>query len=491
MQQAKTQLLLVLIGVLLFNFSFWQENLGLNTLIFTLFYLASLWFIFSESRNSRNFWITAGGTLLTAVMIVWHNSGAAKFAWFISAMCAAGFAQERALRFVLSALWQYLWGWWQSPRHFFESLNPGSTVTPQRKWSLRRSIGLAFAPSMVVLVFYFLYYFANDKFAALADAFWRQVGNLLVFDISIPHVLFVVLGFFLVGAAFWRNETNLAKSDLAAPDELARIRPPRKRYFETLEMLGLKREYSQATLLLWMLNALLMVVNATDVFYVWFGFDEAAQQDLKGYVHQGTYFLIASILLAMAVLFYVFRKNINFFPNNKNLKTAAGIWLIQNAVLAISVCVRNARYIDFHGLAYKRIGVILFLALVFFGLFTLWRKIRDRRTMSWLWRQNGWAFYALLILNACVSWDVFITRYNLSDRPKSAIDVHYMIYTVSDKNLFLLEENASALAQKAMYPQMSESDIQRGIELKRERFDTKMQGLTWKSWNAADARNQR
>lgn len=110
--------------------------------------------------------------------------------------------------------------------------------------------------------------------------------------------------------------------------------------------------------------------------------------------------------------------------------------------------------------------------------------------MSWLWRQNGWAFYALLLLNACVGWDVFITRYNLSSRPKGAIDVQYMIYTVSDKNLFLLEQNFDAMAQKAMYPIMAESDIRRGVELKRERFDTKMRGLSWKSWNAADARNE-
>lgn len=490
MHKARTQLLLVFIGVFLFNFLFWQENFGANTLIFTLFYLAALWLLFPKSRKTRGFMLTAGGALLTALMVVWHNSGAAKFAWLISAMCAAGFAQEHELRFVFSALRQYLWGWWQSPRHFFETLNPGTTEGTPRERSFRRSIGLAFVPLLVVFVFYFLYYFANDKFAALSDAFWRQVGNLLVFDISVPHLLFVIFGFFMVGAAFWRNDTSLAKTDLAAPDELQRVRPPRKRYFETLEMLGLRREYRQAILLFWMLNALLLVVNLTDIRYVWFGFDEAAQQDLKGYVHKGTYFLIASILLAMAVLFYVFRKNLNFLPRNKNLKTAAGIWLIQNAVLAISVCVRNGRYIDFHGLAYKRIGVILFLALVFFGLITLWHKIRDCRTMSWLWRQNGWAFYTLLLLNACISWDVLITRYNLSSRPKGAIDVQYMINEVSDKNLFLLEENFDSLAQKEMYPIMAESDIRRGIERKRQIFNVKMRDISWKSWNGTDARNQ-
>lgn len=490
MHKARTQLLLVIIGVLLFNFCFWEEKMGINTLIFTLFYLTVLWRVFPKSSNSQGWWYTAAGMLLTATMVVWHNSAAAKFAWFISAMCAAGFAQEKELRFVMSALMQYVWGWWQAPRHLFETLRSGNQAGAQRERHLRRSIGLAFSPILVVFVFYFLYYFANDKFAALSDAFWRQIGNLFSFDISLPHLLFVLLGFFLIGAAFWHNETKLAQSDSAAPDALSRVRPPRKRYFETLEMLGLRREYRQGVLLLWMLNALLLVVNTTDICYVWFGFDEAAQQDLKGYVHQGTYFLIASILLAMAVLFYLFRKNLNFFPRNRALRNAAGIWLIQNAILAVSVCVRNGRYIDFHGLAYKRIGVILFLLLVFFGLATLWHKIRDRRSMSWLWRKNGWAFYGLLLLNACVSWDVFITKYNLSSLPKGAVDVHYMVYTVSDKNLFLLEKNLDALAQKNMYPYMNESDIRRGIQLKREGFDATMAQLSWKSWNGADAQNR-
>lgn len=491
MRQSTLRLLLVLAGTLLFNFCFWQEKMGLNVLLFTLFYLPALWYLFPESRGSRGFLVTAGGTLLTALLIVWHNSSAAKFTWIISAMCAAGYAQERTLRYILYAWGQYLWGWWQAPGHLLDALNAGNGTGAKRGRSLRRQLALAFTPLAIASIFYFLYYLANDKFAALSDGFWRQVGQLLSFDFSIVHTCFVTFGFFLVGAAFWRNKTELAAADQAQADALRRVRPPRGRLVEEPSPLGLRQEYRQSLLLLWMLNLLLFLVNATDLRYVWFGFDDAAQQNLKSYVHEGTYFLIASILLAMSVLLHVFRRNLNFYPRRQALLRAAIFWLAQNALLVLSVGVRNWRYIDFHGLAYKRIGVVLFLLLVLFGLTTLWLKIRDRRTMSWLWRQNGWAFYVLLLLNAGVNWDVFITRYNLSGQPKGAIDVKYLLYTVSDKNLFLLEEQAAVLPEKNMYPLVDPSAIRSSLESKRLHFEAMTRRYSWKSWNAADARNGR
>ncbi len=479
--------LLVLFATFLFNFLFWEEKMGANTLLFSLFYLAALWSIFPESRNSRRFWLTAGGTLLTAFMVTWHNSFAAKFAYFVSAMCVAGFAQEKDIKFILNALWQYMRGWRFAFGHLLTSASP-QNYQGRFIW---RNLRLGIVPFLVASVFYILYYAANDKFATLADRFWSQVGQLLAFDISIPHLLFVLFGFFLTGAAFWYNDGRIVANEKAQPDELGRVRPPRKHYQAATAMLGLRREFQQSSILLWMLNILLFIVNLTDIRHVWFGFDEAAQADLKGYVHQGTYVLIVSILLAMSVLFFVFRKNLNFFPGNTGLKSASAIWLLQNAVLAVSVGIRNWRYIDFHGLAYKRIGVMLFLGLVFFGLAALWKKINHRYSMFWLWRLNGWALYVLLVLNACVNWDVFITRYNLSGTAKSSVDVNYMIYTVSNKNLFLLEENAALLPTLNMYPEMPAEAIRRGIELKREGFDKEMERFSWKSWNGADEKNKR
>lgn len=485
MLKTSRTLMPVLAGVFLFDFLFWEEKMGLNTLLFGCFYLAALWFLFPAARKSKGFLFTLLGALVAGAMVVVHNSGAAKLTFWLSMMCAAGFAQEPGLRFLLSALGQYLTGWYQAPRHLMEAFDGGHGS----KMGIGKKLGMSIIPMIVALVFYLLYYAANEKFADLADRFWAQVGRIFALDISWLQLFFLVLGFFITGAAFWRNQTQLAEDDRNTSFDMTRIRPGRKRYIESRQMLGLKKEFQQSNILLWLLNGLLLTVNLTDFWYVWFGFDQAALQDLKGYVHEGTYFLIASILLAMAVLFFVFRKNINFYPNNDLLKKAAMVWLIQNAVLAFSVAIRNARYIEYHGLAYKRIGVIFFLLLVFCGLFTLYQKIMRKKSLSWILVQNAWALYGLLVFNSCIAWDAFITRYNLSGAPKGAVDVRFMIYDVSALNLHLLEKHLEELPGKNMYPQMSEKEIREAIASKRFYFESEMKQRTWKSWNLGDLAN--
>jgi hypothetical protein len=496
MRKTDRGFVLSLLGAILFNFCFWGEKLGLNALLFALPYLAALLWRYPDGAKSRAWWWTALGTALSALMVLWHNSAAAKLAFWLSAMCAAGFAQEPDMRFLANAWWQYLRGVFYVPVQAFSGQEQAggdapATKSPKRGWGFWGSIRLGFVPFLVALVFYALYYAANARFAEASDAFWGQVGRLLSFDISWGQLAFLLCAFLLLAGAFWPSGGDLAAAERAKPDLLRHIRPPRRRYHETLTMLGLRQEYRQSLILLWMLNGLLALLNLTDLRFVWFGLDESVRSDLKGYVHGGTQMLIGSIFMAMTVLFFVFRQNLNFFPNNRLLKSLAYAWLAQNALLAVSLGIRNWRYIEYHGLAYKRIGVALFLALVFFGLYTLWQKIGQKRSMFWLWRQNAWAVYALLLLNACVPWDTFITRHNLSGAPKGSVDLHHMIYVLSDKNLHLLEADSARLPALGMYPQMGATEVADALAAKRRDFEARQANLSWKSWNFADAQNRR
>ncbi len=490
MDKTKQSLALVLLGTALFNYLFWEETEGLNVLVFSVFWVTSLAWLFPESRRNLAFWASGGGLLVAAGMVVWHHSVAADFAFYIALACSAGFAQVRELRFVLHAAGQYFFSLFYPVKKFRESL----PSTGGGFWAgfakLRRRAGVGCLPLVVAFVFYCLYYFANEHIAALADRFWAEFWRIFSFDFSIAHALFVLLGFFVVGAALWYTRTA-AVPENAEPDFLERRPKSDKNYQSQWPLLGLAREHRQSVFLLVLLNLMLFVVNWTDIQHVWFAFDEAARADLKGYVHEGTYVLIASILLAMGVLFYVFRGNLNFFSRNQFLKKAALVWLVQNCILAVSVAVRTGRYIEFHGLAYKRIGVLLFLALVFFGLFTLGKKIVERRSFFWLWVQNGWAVFALLIANACVPWDTFITQYNLFGPVRGSIDVQFLLHTVSDKNLRLLENNVELLKQKETYPALGPNEVEQAIGRKRWAVNDRLLfRKTWKSWNAADEANR-
>jgi hypothetical protein len=491
MTTKRIHLLVLLALMLVFNFLFWEEKMGLNCLVFTPAYLGAVWYLFPEGRASRYFLATAAGTLLCALMVLWHNSQAAKLAFMVSGMCAAGFAQTGELRHLGSAVLQYLNSMFFSPRPFFASFGKEKDTQAPPKPAKRRQFRFGLTSFAVLFLFYVLYYVANKHFAELADRFWGNLFSIFNFDISFTHLLFWVLAFFLCGGAVWYANAGIKD---AAPDDLRRTRPDLKVMRTRMQrygMMDLLGEYTKSNTLLLLLNALLLVVNLTDVWYVWFGYDGAGSQDLQSYVHEGTYMLIFSILVAMVVLFYVFRRNLNFFPDNQTLRWAATAWLVQNAILAISVGIRNWRYIDFHGLAYKRIGVFLFLALVFFGLYTLWQKIDQKKTMSWLWRRGGWVFYGLFLANACVPWDTFITQYNLSGKPKGPIDLQFLIYNVSDKNLPILMENQERLATIPHYPTMNSTAIHDGIQVKRQRFWEGQRGISGKSWNRADDHNRK
>ncbi len=489
MSTTKIRLFTVLALVFLFNFCFWNEKMGVNTLLFGLALLAALVWQFPKSRYSKGFLATGVSTILSAVFIIWHNSDGSKFAFIISAMCAAGFAQQDNYRHILNAWIQYINSTIFMLGAFFRSLRRGATDQQAKPVkSVRGGSRLGVIPIFILIFFYILYYVSNKQFAALSDRFWGQVGRLFAFDISFDRILFVIFALFLCGGAIWPYESGLNEQ---TPDDMVRTRPKRGTLSFRTPVLGLAQEFSQSKMLLWLLCALLLVVNLTDIAYVWFGVDEKALLDLQSYVHGGTYVLIFSIMLAMGVLFYVFRKNLNFYPENQTLKNASAGWLAMNGILAFSLAIRTGRYIDYHGLASKRIGVLLFLLLVFFGLYTLWQKIRDRRTMFWLWRNSGWAFFILILLNASVSWDTVVTRYNLSGKPRGNIDMNHLLRSVSDKNLYILEEKKSGLHRIMAYPAIDSSNIAEALRYKRQYFETTQDGFTWKSWNYADQRNKK
>jgi hypothetical protein len=181
--------------------------------------------------------------------------------------------------------------------------------------------------------------------------------------------------------------------------------------------LDLRKEWLAAVLCFGLLNALLLLVNAVDIHWLWFGFEAAPGFDLTQFVHEGTYVLIFSIMLAAGIMLWFFRRNLNFYkPGLPLLRWGATLWVVQNAVLAVSVGLRNYYYIEATELAYKRIGVYGFLLLTLFGLGTVLLKIWQRRSSFSLVRLNSWAAYAVLLLLAAGNWEIWIAEYNLQPR---------------------------------------------------------------------------
>lgn len=487
MKKSILQNVLVIMGVILYQALFWQEKLGLNVLVFTLFIQASLWYLHPENRTRGTVIITGVGTLITAILVVVHNSTLVKLIHFLSLCSFVGFVQEREFRFIFYAFFLFLKTALRVPLETLDRLN--QALTGGTNWRrLQYQASLVLIPFIVLTVFYLIYYRANPQFAALSNDFWFHFFDLFHWDISFLRVMFSLLGLVLVGAVFWQHRShNLVAKQLAKSLQLIRQRTKRKGRIRSFGTMGLKKEYQSGLLLVASLNVLLLLVNFLDIQYVWFGEQPSNPADWKIYVHEGTYLLIVAILLAMAILLVLFRRNLNFYTKNKILQTMAYVWIAQNAILALSVGIRNWRYVEHCGLAYKRIGVFIFLILVFYGLYTMYLKVRDKRSLYFLLFRNSWAMYAVLVAATFVNWDVAITKYNLTAKTESGIDVPFLVHTVSNKNLYLLTEHQSLLENEGGFYHHSVEDL---LRHKQQRFEREQKDLSFWSWNYSDWRNQ-
>jgi hypothetical protein len=211
-------------------------------------------------------------------------------------------------------------------------------------------------------------------------------------------------------------------------------------------------------------------------------------------VHEGTEMLIISIVLAMAVLLFFFKGNLNFYKRNKWLKYGAYAWIIQNAMLVCSVLLRDYYYILKHGLAYKRIGVLFFLLMVLVGLITVFLKIWARKTNYFLFRVNAWAGIVILVLATTIHWDELIAGYNLKRKDTVELDVQFLL-SLSDKTLPLLDTNIVALQNRAnrLVPTVEGMDSTvydnwciEQLRMREAGFLKKQQQYSWLSWNYAD-----
>ena len=482
----------LIFGAILYNYLFWGEKMGLNSLIFTSFLLGALFLINPEQIHSRAVLFAAGGTFATALLIVWHNSQLVKTVHFLSLFLLIGFSQARVLRFFWFGLLLAGINLVAVPGRYVKLITEGLSTGYNARTILRWA-KLVVLPIGFVLAFFKLYYLANPKFAEVSQNTWKLMAPLFNLRIETFKIFSLIWGFLLVGAVLLgtRLHERAFQFEAGSSDDLTRKRKVWKNIPGGFKFNGLKSEYRIALIAIGMLNGLLLVVNLLDLRYVWLHFGEYSAPELSQFVHQGTYLLIIAIFCAMAVMLIFFRRNLNFYPDNEVLKYLAYVWLAQNAFLTISVGIRNYHYIASYGLAYKRLQVLFFLLLVLFGLFTLFQKIWFRKSVFFLLNRNAWVGYLLLVTTCFVNWDLIITRYNLDHAGTERIDMPFLLHDVSDKNLFLLLKKQDRLEQEINPLPGQYTNVEDMLQHKVRMFTQRQDAWSWKSWNWADERNRR
>ena len=509
------QKLLLPLGVVLFDWLFWRERGGVNLLVFTVFIVAAQLGMLPRHaavRRSGYFWLTVAGSLLSGALMAVYGSGAAALACTISVLLLVGYINQPHLKLVLYAL-----------------LTAGSSVAqagvrvlrgvraPQHPGAGLRASGyygrLLLGPLGILGAFHLLFAVANPRYDALSGKVLAVLGDWLARllpDISLGHLLFITLGFLVTAGVvvivpvfvFANHESRFGEFVRRQRNRVASfgVRQPDFRW-KTSRVLDLRKEFIAAVAVFGLVNVLLLVVNAIDINWLWFGFEPAPGFDLAQFVHEGTYVLIFSILLAMGIVLWFFRRNLNFYvPGLPWLRVGATVWVVQNAVLAVSVGLRNYYYILNSGLAYKRIGVCFFLLLTVFGLVTVLLKIWQRRSAYSLVRLNALACYAVLLLLAAGNWEVWIARYNLQPRFRS-IDIGFLLdmpdrvlptlvarRAVLDRAVQLTQETEAGGGQSMAGP-MAQRRLDVAVAAARARLaaHSHWQGFTWADWQTRQA----
>lgn len=492
MNTSKPRFFLILLLLALFNYFFWQEKPGINVVLFNSLLIASLVYFGQKRFDTLALKTSLSLTIITGIMLVVYNTDISFRAHFISFFILVGFLHRKQLSTVSGSLFQYGLNYMMTTFEPFKMISQTISSLSDRNTHLKRlhkTLSIILIPLLVFSVFVLIFKFANPVFGDILNNSFANLFQVLdsFFQLFSPvRLWFLAIGaFFIFSVLFsWERASNLhrisPKSDTVKPTE-------------NLDEAKVETEYKTALILICAVNALLLLINIIDIRYLWFniGTDLKSAYELSKLVHEGTYLLILSIVLSIGILLYYFRKDLNFFKNNKWLVITAYVWIIQNGILVISVLLRNYEYIANYGLTHKRIGVAVFLLLTTIGLVMLWLKIKYLYSFFNLFRQAGWALYFVIACLTLFDWDSMIARYNLSTQNVQNLDYRYL-YGLSERTLPILYENREKIAQRIKYLHSQSPEIESAqvnvLYSKIKWYLNDQQHYNWVSWDYSNSK---
>jgi hypothetical protein len=463
---------ILLIALLAYSLLFFQQEAGINFLIFTILLIVLLLVRQPLLVYSKPWLWVAVGSLAASVNVLWQHTTLAVVAHIISMIVLAGLSLNPGTSFLIAftnSVYSFIGSIMLKIAGLF-SEEKAKTAQPLMSSSTTLKIVI---PPLITALFIFIYRIANPAFRSVTD-------NLFTGWISGEWFKFTFLGFLLLFGFFHQVAIeSLTDKDLLSPDQLRRKRLGIKRFFK---LPALRTEYQLGWLSFALLNALLMFVNGLDLYYLLISKTLPEGVDYAQYVHQGVYALIFSIILAIAVILYYFRGNLNFYAKNNTLKWLAYAWILQNILLVCTTAGKTSLYIAEYSLTHKRIGVYVYLLLTVIGLVITFIKIYGVKNNWFLFRKTAWAFYTVLILATAVNWSRLITQYNLSHLNNfKEVDIAYLVN--------LPQTNTAQLVNLLVVAPQRLTESQRAaIEQKKSLFLERYSSQQWQSWNYDDHR---
>ncbi|MCW3083052.1 MAG: hypothetical protein JWP12_418 [Bacteroidetes bacterium] len=479
---------ILIVSIILYSFLFYEQSAGINFLLFNAGLITLLIIRDKNVYRQKNWQLAAAGSLISATCITLYANGLSVTANIISLCALSAYSFRPKTSIITSICFSFASIIGSFVFMILDIIHRASKPVVINDKKQSGSKWLIYSISFViVLVFFLLYKSSNPLF----DNFTKNIN----FDfISLRWVVFTLSGLFLLYGFFYHKVIRIiSEREEAKPNDLLLENSSNKSIFN----LSVENENRSGVVLLVSLNILLLLVNLLDANFMFINSTLPSGLTYSQFVHQGTGTLILSIIIAISIILYYFRSGLNFYSGNKQLKMLAYAWVFQNIFMICSTAFRNNLYIAEYSLTYKRIGVYVWLLLALIGLLTTFVKIFRVKSNWYLFRSNGWLFYAALVISCVFNWDVIVADYNIASAAKNnkAIDKFYLL-DLSDKILPQLlslenwdknkksEKMEIPLSEREFLP--SDVSFNRFLSESVYKFLLSYQGRQWKSWNYSD-----
>ncbi|SDX09445.1 protein of unknown function [Lutibacter oricola] len=417
--------IITLISAITFSLLFFQQSVGLNLLLFTITTIISLAIVHpSKINNKTTIWYSVI-YLLTGIAVFFQKSDLTIIANLISFFTVVGaFSENRTSIYInwINGLYSCIVSVFAI---YFEKQNSNviSTSNTNNQKKFVSNLKITIPTIIVVVVFIVLYSKGNPVFSDL-------LSKIDLSFINFKWILFTGLGYYL-----FNNILNPIKIEPATNTDLTTGNLLLQNKLKETSTDNLKNENKLATVLILTLNVLIILFLVTDFVYI-SKLHYLSAAEISKQVHNGVYTLIISIVLAIAIILYFFRGHLNFYKENKKLKTLTIVWIVLNLLLSVSTSIKNIEYITSFGLTYKRIGVLIYLLLAISGLITTFIKVNQQKNIWYLFRQNATIAFSILVMFSFINWDAIISKYNLYTA--EVIDMEYLL-NLSNNNTFALK----------------------------------------------------
>lgn len=478
--------ILLFLSLIAYCFLFYKQSIGINVLLFSMVIVGGIAVLDRQVLKSKNWLLVAGSTLVTGVSAMLYGN----FLSLLGNVTALILLANLTLNPQSTLIFTFFQGslsFLTLPYFGLERIFDPKKNKPEVEKQVESepynfaSFLKYFIPLLILVVFFFIYRASNPVFDTFID-------NLNFDFISWSFVWFACIGFVLLYGFYYQEPfPSIFQKDKQALNTLGLALNPNEQ-----GMFGeLKKEMSAARMTFGMLNLLLMLVVVLDLNFIWSG-KLNAPMDYSKYVHQGINSSIFSILIAILVILYFFRGNLNRVSDNGMVKKLALVWIFLNTVL-LALCVhKNYTYIAECGLTHKRIGVYIYIALTFVGLITTALKIIQLKSNWYLIRINFWTLFFTLVISTTINWNKLIIDYNT--KYKSTVEREYYLFQLTDASLPLLKEKWEKMPLSndyySTYFSVIEADkiFQRYLDLKIKQFCKDWEKSSWRSWNKEDER---